>query len=268
MMKELELLKTELKLRGFSPMTVRNYSFFVDKFIQFSNKSSDILAEEDVKHYLSSLIETKSKSTTMLAAAAIKFFFAEVLKKQLTNIKLPKQDKRLPDVLTKEEVKVLIDTADTTKSRLMLSLLYSSGLRVSELVNLKSQDIRFEENIGWVRGGKGGKDRMFLLSGKITEELNSYIKNHAQDYLFSKDKPLTTRNIQKIVKRAREKSGIQKKITPHTMRHSFATHLLEQGVDIRKIQILLGHANLNTTQLYSHVSTAELKKIISPLDNL
>ena len=184
MMKELELLKTELKLRGFSPMTVRNYSFFVDKFIQFSNKSSDILAEEDVKHYLSSLIETKSKSTTMLAAAAIKFFFTEVLKKQLTNIKLPKQDKRLPDVLTKEEVKVLIDTADTTKSRLMLSLLYSSGLRVSELVNLKSQDIRFEENIGWVRGGKGGKDRMFLLSGKITEELNSYIKNHAQDFVF------------------------------------------------------------------------------------
>jgi len=265
---EIDQLQTELKLRGFSPMTVRNYSFFVKKFIENAKKPTDYLSEDDVKHYLSLLIENKSKSTTMLAAAAIKFFFTEVLKKQMGNIKLPKQDKRLPEVLTKEEVKTLISNADTTKSRLMLSLLYSSGLRVSELVKLKPQDVRFEENIGWVRGGKGGKDRMFLLSQKLAEELNDYIKKRDSSYIFSKDKPLTTRNVQKIVKRAREKSGIQKKITPHTMRHSFATHLLEQGVDIRKIQILLGHANLNTTQLYSHVSTAELKKISSPLDNL
>jgi len=265
---EIDQLQTELKLRGFSPMTVRNYSFFVKKFIENAKKPTDYLSEDDVKHYLSLLIENKSKSTTMLAAAAIKFFFTEVLKKQMGNIKLPKQDKKLPEVLTKEEVKTLISNADTTKSRLMLSLLYSSGLRVSELVKLKPQDVRFEENIGWVRGGKGGKDRMFLLSQKLAEELNDYIKKRDSSYIFSKDKPLTTRNVQKIVKRAREKSGIQKKITPHTMRHSFATHLLEQGVDIRKIQILLGHANLNTTQLYSHVSTAELKKISSPLDNL
>lgn len=262
-------LETELKLRGFSPMTVRNYCFFVQKFLLSVHRpDSTDLTEEDVRSYLASLIETKSKSTTMLAAAAIKFFFTEVLKKTVSQIRVPKKDRRLPEVLSKDEVKTLINSAETLKSRLMISMLYSSGLRVSELVKLKPQDLRFEENVGWVRQGKGSKDRMFLLSTNLVQELKDYMKNRNNAYLFSKEKPLTTRNVQKIVKKLREKSNIQKKITPHTLRHSFATHLLEAGTDIRKIQVLLGHASLNTTQLYSHVSTAELKKISSPLDNL
>jgi integrase/recombinase XerD len=150
----------------------------------------------------------------------------------------------------------------------MISLLYSSGLRVSELVKLKPQDVRFEESIGWVRQGKGGKDRMFLLSQQIGKELQDYLQKRENNFLFSKEKPLTTRNIQKIVKKVREKAGIQKRVTPHTMRHSFATHLLEAGTDIRYIQSLLGHASLNTTQMYAHVSTEQLKKIKSPLDTL
>ncbi len=267
-MNELQSLQTELKLRGFSPMTVRSYSFFVQKLLNHAQKSPETLAEDDVKAYLSSLVETKSKSTTMLAAAAIKFFFTEVLKKPWSAIKVPKKERRLPEVLTKEEVKTLINSADTLKSKLMVSLLYSSGLRVSELVKLKPQEIRFEEKIGWVRGGKGGKDRMFILAEGLSKELSNYLKKHENNYLFSKDKPLTTRNVQKIIKRLREKTGIQKKITPHTMRHSFATHLLEAGTDIRYIQSLLGHSSLNTTQMYAHVSTTELKKIISPLDKL
>lgn len=267
-MGSVEQLQTELKLRGFSPLTVRNYTFFVQKFITFANKSSDALSEEDVKSYLASLMESKSKSTTMLAAAAIKFFFVEVLKKPAVSVRVPKKDKRLPEVLSKEEVRALIDAAETTKSRLMISLLYSSGLRVSELVKLRPQDIRFEERIGWVRSGKGNKDRMFIVSDALVQEMREYLKKRENAYLFSKDKPLTTRNVQKIVKKLRTKTQISKKITPHTLRHSFATHLLENGTDIRKIQVLLGHASLNTTQLYAHVSSDELKKIANPLDTL
>ena len=150
-----------------------------------------------------------------------------------------------------------------------MSLLYSSGLRVSELVNLKPSEIDFEEKIGWVRQGKGGKDRMFVISEELSRKLKDYLRRKKEhQYLFSKEKPLTPRNIQKIVKHARHKAEITKKVTPHTLRHSFATHLLESGTDIRLIQSLLGHASLNTTQLYTHVSKEQLKGIDNPLDNL
>ncbi len=268
-MEAIDKLKNELKLRGFSPLTVRNYVFFAEKFTKFSTRPIEELTEDDVKAYLSSLIDTKSKSTTMLAAASLKFYFQEVLKKPLTTLRIPKKDKKLPEVLTKEEVKRLIDSAETNKSRIMISLLYSSGLRVSELVKLKPQDMRFEENIGWARSGKGSKDRMFILSQTIADEIKDYLKKRtANQYVFSQDKPLTTRNVQKIVKNLRTKANIQKKVTPHTLRHSFATHLLEEGTDIRLIQTLLGHSSLNTTQLYTHVSTEQLKRIQNPLDKL
>ncbi len=206
-MVSLEQLRTELKLRGFSPLTVRNYAFFVQKCLTFASKEPDTLTEDDVKSYLASLIESKSKSTTMLAAAALKFLFNEVLKKPLANVHVPKKDKRLPEVLSREEVKLLINSAETLKSRLMVSLLYSSGLRVSELVKLRPQDIRFEEKIGWARSGKGGKDRMFIVSDGLINELKSYLSKKENTYLFSKEKPLTTRNVQKIVKKLNVKTA-------------------------------------------------------------
>lgn len=267
-MGEREQLQTELRLRGFSPLTVRNYSFFVNKFLGHTKKQPAELTEDDAKQYLSSLIESRSKSTTMLAAAALKFFYIEILKKPFTGVRVPKKDKKLPEVLTKEEVRTLINRCETIKSRLMISFLYSSGLRVSELVKLRVQDIRFEEHIGWARGGKGGKDRMFILSDQLGKEVKEYLKHRQNEFLFSKEKALTTRNVQKIVKRLREKTGLQKKITPHTLRHSFATHLLEDGTDIRLIQTLLGHASLSTTQLYTHVSSEQLRRIQNPLDAL
>lgn len=267
-MGEIEQLQTELRLRGFSPLTVRNYTFFASKFTLHAKKEAAELTQEDVKHYLATLIEHKSKSTAMLAAAALKFYFVEVLKKPFSEIHIPKKEKKLPDVLTQEEVRKLIAGCETIKSRLMVSFLYSSGLRVSELVKLRVQDIRFEENLGWARGGKGGKDRMFILSEQLTREVKDYIKHRPTGFLFSKEKPLTTRNVQKIVKRLREKADMQKRVTPHTLRHSFATHLLENGTDIRKIQVLLGHSSLNTTQIYAHVSGEELKRIRNPLDLL
>ena len=267
-MNELEKLKTEIKMRGLSQQTVRNYSFFVDKFMQKTNKPSEDLTEEDVRLYISNLFDTKSKNTIMLAVASIKFFFKEILKKDLPNIKIPKKDKSLPEVLSKDEVKKLIDSADNEKSRLIISLLYSSGLRVSELVNLKVDSINFAEKTGWVRSGKGGKDRIFTLSENLLKDIQVFLEGRNNLYVFSKEKPLTTRNIQKIIQYTKTHAGINKKVTPHTLRHSFATHLLEAGTDIRHIQVLLGHSNIATTTLYTHVSSDALKKIKNPLDSL
>ena len=268
MVNEIEKLQTELKLRGFSPLTVRNYTFFVDKFVKRNDKAIDQLTEDDVKSYLGDLIENKSKNTTMLAAAALKFFFSEVLKQPISSIRVPKKDKKLPEILTRDEVKKLVDATETKKSRLIVSLLYSSGLRVSELVHLKPGDFNMADKMGWVRKGKGSKDRIFVISETMAKDLEEYIKKSNNTYLFSNGKPLTTRNIQKIVKLTKSKAGIDKKVTPHTLRHSFATHLLESGIDIRKIQLLLGHSSIATTQLYTHVSMEELKNIKNPLDML
>ena len=149
-----------------------------------------------------------------------------------------------------------------------MSLLYSAGLRVSELVNLKVQDLNFQDKTGWVRRGKGAKDRVFAISETLSKDLEEYIKERNHTYIFSKDDPLTTRNIQKIIKGMRERASINKKITPHTLRHSFATHLLEQGNDIRLIQAMLGHASLSTTQVYTHISTDQIKRVRNPLDTL
>jgi integrase/recombinase XerD len=236
--------------------------------LSFSGKKSSDLTEDDARNYLAGLFDTKSKNTIMLAAAALKFYYSEILGKEMGNIKVPKKDKALPEVLSKDEVKKLIDSTDNVKSRLIISLLYSSGLRVSELVNLKVSDINLDENTGWVRKGKGSKDRLFALSPALCSELKEYLNEKENHYIFSKDKPLTTRNIQKIIKGTRHRAGINKKVTPHTLRHSFATHLLEQGTDIRIIQQMLGHSSLSTTQLYTHISSEQIKKVINPLDVL
>lgn len=270
MQSSLEKLKAELRVRGFSPLTVRNYSFFVEKFLSGSKKKVEDLDEDDVKKYLGEMFDSKSKNTIMLAAASLKFFFKEILNKDFEKITMPKKDRKLPEVLSKEEVRRLIDFADVEKSRLIVSLLYSSGLRVSEIVNLKVNDLDFRENTGWVRRGKGAKDRLFILSADLAADIKNYLEKKGGNYkyVFSREKPLTTRNIQKIIQGMRVRAGINKKVTPHTLRHSFATHLLEGGNDIRIIQAMLGHSSLSTTQVYTHISSEQLKKVKNPLDEL
>jgi len=174
-------------------------------------------------------------------------------------------------VLSKDEVRAMIEKAPTEKSRLIVELLYSSGLRVSECTALRINDLETEEKMGWVRNGKGGKDRIFLVSDKLKRDLKHYLyKKKPKEWLFEgkTENMLSPRDIQGIIKRCARIAGIKKKVSPHTMRHSFATHLLEAGTDIRKIQELLGHANLQTTQIYTSVSSAELVKVKSPLDLL
>ncbi len=268
----LEQLRTELRLRGFSKETVKAYLFHNTKFIGFADKSPELVSEEDVKSYVAHLMDKgAAPSSIVLARAAIRFFYEEVLGRKIVTVKAPKLAKKLPVVLSKEEVRRLISAAPTEKSSLIIKLLYSSGLRLSECINLKACDIELDERVGWVRKGKGSKDRLFILSASLTHDLAGYIaKKGIKSNIFinSRGMPLSSRNIQKLVSHASKKADIPKNVTPHTLRHSFATHLLESGTDIRKIQELLGHSNLQTTQIYTKVSTEELKKVKSPLDSL
>lgn len=265
----MEKLDTELKLLKKSPMTIRNYSYFNSKLLNFCGKDPDMLTEDDAKKFLATM-SSKAASSIILAMAAIRFAFTAVLKKDITiDIKRPKKEKSLPSVMSKEEIRKLIEFAETKKSKLIMQILYSTGLRVSELVNLKVSDLNLTEKTGMVHHGKGGKDRLLILPEKLIAGFQDYVKDHPTNvYILSEKEPLTTRNIQKIIKKAALKAGINKKVTPHTLRHSFATHLLEAGTDIRMIQVLLGHENLNTTEIYAHVSTEQIKKIKNPLDEL
>jgi integrase/recombinase XerD len=266
----LKKLETEIKISKLSPLTLKNYLDFNKKLIDFSKKSPSDVNEQDIKFFLAEKLSDRASSTTILFLSSIKFAYSNLLNKDPTQgIKRPKKEKQIPIVLTKQEVNELINHTETQKSKLILQLLYSSGLRVSELVNLRKENLDLNENRGWVRAGKGKKDRMFIFSEKLGKKLKKFIDKHEDyKYLFSKDKPLTPRNIQKITKLSTIKAGINKNVHPHTLRHSFATHLLDSGVDIRKIQFLLGHSSIATTQIYTHISEEQVKKIKNPLDSL
>lgn len=269
----LDKLIVELKISKSSDYTIRNYLRANQELLDFVKKSPDNIDQDDVKSILAEKISNQSPSSIIVFLSALRFAYSAILNKDVTaGIKRPKKEKKIPAVLTKDELKKLLNTIPTKKSKLMVSLTYACGFRVSELINLKASDLNFEEMIGYVRMGKGRKDRVFNIPKFLLKKLKSQVqkqKEKNEEYLFTGPKGrLTDRNIQKIVRLAAKKAEIEKQVHPHTLRHSFATHLLENGVDIRKIQELLGHADLSTTQIYTHVSTEELKKIPSPIDNL
>lgn len=267
-----KLLHTELQLRGFATNTQRNYLTINSDFLRHTNKPLEEIDTNDVKLYLSSLISQRqaSPSTVALARSAILFLLKEVLEKSIKTVKTPKIPKKLPVVASKNELDAIFEQVNN-KSKLLLQLIYASGLRVSEVVKIKVTDLEFEENHGWVRDGKGGKDRMIIFPKKLSKELERYVSRRKvkSEYLFpgARGKIMSTRNVQKILKHAVDKASLTKGITPHKLRHSFATHLLESGNDVRIIQELLGHSNLQTTQIYTHVAKNKLKKVKSPLDN-
>ena len=268
---DLQKLETELKLRAFSPQTVKAYLYWNNDLLKNVNKNPVEMTEDDIKNYIAKkLSDGVDAKSIVLVRAALKFFYDEILEKKIVNLKTPKVAKKLPIVLTKDEIIRLINSVKNNKHKLMISLMYSSGLRLSELLNLKVGDLELVEKIGWVRSGKGSKDRIFILPDKLIEELKGYVNGKDEsDYMFTgRNGRMTPRNVQKIIKRSIKVAGIEKDIHPHSLRHSFGTHLLEDGVDIRKIQVLMGHSNLSTTQIYTHVTTDELKKIKNPLDNL
>lgn len=265
----LEKAVTELKLRGCSPRTISSYLFFLKPFLE-SQESVESITLDKVKLFLASLIDKYSNKSRSLAISSLRFFFKRVMDKPEIYVKLevPRKEKKLPIILSPAEIKLLIDSCDFAKSKLIVKLLYSSGLRVSELINLKPQDLDFQQNIGWVRKGKGSKDRIFKIADSINKQLQKWISKNPGNYVFSELSALSARNIQFIIKKAAKRAGINKKVTPHTLRHSFATHLLENGENLFVIQQLLGHENLETTRIYAHVSQEQLKKVKSPLDRL
>ena len=266
----LQQLETEIKISKFSPHTLQNYIIFNKQLLEHAKKLPEQIEQQDVKYFLAEKMANRASASNILFLSSIRFAYTNILGKDPTaGVKRPKKENKIPIVLSKQEVIRLIDSASTLKSKLILQLLYSSGLRVSEIVNLTKKNLNFDENTGWVREGKGKKDRMFIFSSKLGKKLEKFTnKNPDWAYVFSKEKPLTTRNIQKIVQSTTKKAGIEKSVHPHTLRHSFATHLLDREVDLRKIQELLGHSSIATTQIYTHVSKEQLKAIKNPLDEL
>ena len=270
----LDKLETELKIRGFSKRTVETYLFHNKKFLDFIKKEPQSINENDAKRYIAYLMsELKYKPSSInLALSSLKFFYNEILQNRAFNaVKAPKPEKKLPTVLTKDEIKRMLNTIKNPKHKLLIEFMYSSGLRVSECVSLKIDDLDLSEKIGKLKHGKGNKERYIILSDNLIQHLNEYLKSKkdSTSYLFSiKNHPITIRHAQKVVKETAKKAGIKKRVFCHALRSSFATHLLEAGTDIRVIQELLGHSNLSTTQIYTKVSTQQLKKVKSPLDTL
>ncbi|MBC8501066.1 MAG: tyrosine-type recombinase/integrase [DPANN group archaeon] len=265
----LEAMKKEMFRRKLSHCTIITYLFYVRKFLLFCPKDPRRFSKKDCRLFLERFMDKGvSGSSINVALNSLRFMMEEVLRKSMRlNIKYSKTPKSLPTCLTKSEMLRLINTISNEKHRLIVSLLYGSGLRVSEVVKLKKKDIHLEEKIGWVRLGKGNKDRPFIIPVCLVNDLKDRIEN-ASSYLFKgrKTSHLSTRTVQVIVKRAAEKADIAKNVHPHTFRHSFSTHLLEMGNDVTVVQALLGHNEARTTLTYLHMVNPKLISVKSPLD--
>jgi len=267
----LKKIEVELKISQNSEYTIRNYLQANSELMKFVKKEPEQITTDDLKLFMADKLSERSSSSVILFLSAIRYAYSNILSKDITvGIKRPKKERKLPAVLTQTEVLELLASISNKKSKLMISLIYACGFRVSELTSLKVVDLQFEEKIGYVRKAKGKKDRIFNIPEFLSQELKEQVelqKRDNQEFLFSGPKGrLSVRNIEKIVRNSIAKTGIQKDVHPHTLRHSFATHLLENGTDIRVIQTLLGHSSISTTELYTHISKEQIKNIKSPID--
>ncbi len=272
--KLLKELKQELIVEGYSSKTLKMYQIYSREVLYHINKPVSQIEKKDIVAYLAYKKENNcTNSTLSLIHAAMEYMFGKYLKmKILEDIKIPKKAKTLPKVLTKDEIRQLFENTRFGRNRLMLQFMYGSGCRVSEVVSLKVEDLNMKEKIATIRSGKGNKDRMIILSKEWIHGIKKYLdkKKIKSEFVFSKKngKNITTDTVQRIVRKSAKIAGINKHVTPHCLRHSYATHLLEAGTNIRYIQSLLGHSSLNTTQVYTNVASEQLKKIVSPLDKL
>lgn len=259
-----------MKVRGFSRRTISRYLYINQKFLGFIRKSPRDIAKNDIESYLVYLYDcNKSSATRHLVCAALKFYYESVLKRKF-GLKYPKKSSKLPIVLHKEEILDMIDSVKNPKHRLLLVLMYGSGLRVGEAIKAKIEDFDISGRTLHVKSGKGSKDRIVNLSEKFIRDFSEYSKAKPQGYLFESSQGqgshISSRTAQLIVKNALRKAGIAKKAHPHTLRTSFATHLIENGIDISYVQRLLGHSSIRTTQSYLRLSSNSIRQIKSPLD--
>ena len=258
--------------KGYSDKTVREYGYDLQLFERFVEKPVNRVKTSDVRSFLHHLRSEREYAAVSLhrKICCLRTFYAFLSREGILDqnpmerIESPKTPKSLPKTLSVSETKKLLESASTQRNKAILYTLYSTGIRVSELVNLNIDDIEFKNNLIKIRSGKGRKDRVVPLAPVAAKELEIYISskeitNNDPVFTNSKGSRLTTRTIERVVQRTREVAGITTKVTPHVLRHAFATHLIENQVDIRVIQELLGHASLATTQIYTHVSVAHLK---------
>lgn len=274
-MNYLNRTKQQLIIQRYSANTISTYLACLRSFFSYFNELEPAdLNKTDILNYLETLIHKGySKSSQNQHINSIKFYYEKVLgkKREFYYIDRPRKDKKLPVVLSKEEVQRLFQSSYNLKHKTILAIIYSCGLRVSEMINLKIADIDYERNTIWIRNSKSNKDRQVQLAFQIQELIKQYILRYKpKQYLINgmNGGKYSSASIQKMIKATSIRATILKDITPHTLRHSFATHLLENGTDIRVIQHILGHSNIQTTQIYTHVSTAHISKINNPSDNM
>lgn len=268
-------MRNEMLLRGYSRKTIKSYFSWVRSLVDFSSpKHPRDLQNEDIRVYFVHLIKDKrlAYSTVNQAFNAIRFLYVDIYKKEFVIESIPRQKKgkSLPVPLTHEEIKRIIDVTVNIKHKAVLMVSYSGGLRLSEVVNLTPADIDGQRKFIFVRSGKGRKDRYTLISDAALDILRVYYKAYKPvKWLFEgkkRGKKYSTRSVEKIVEKASEKAGIIKRVSHHTLRHSFATHLLQSGVGLPHIKELLGHEHLKTTEIYTHVTSTDLMAIRNPLD--
>ncbi|MBL4934189.1 tyrosine-type recombinase/integrase [Clostridium sp. YIM B02515] len=281
MYQKIDKMIKDLEIRGRTPNTIKNMGWSIKNFSKFYNQPPELLGEQDIINYLDYCINQKKlcRGTVNAINSALKFFYVVTLEGSWSDLRIPRirYDKKLPSYLMKEEVKVLLDNVTYLKHKAILSTIYSSGLRVSEAVNLRISDIMSKEMKIRVRAGKRNKERYTLLSEKNLLLLREYWKKFGhksyspEDYLFisrQTGEQLTNRGVEAAMEKAVKKAGLNRKATPHTLRHSFATHLMNDGVDLVTIQALMGHSNIKTTSIYLHVKDYQTLNITSPLDRM
>ena len=263
----------KLELKRYAASTIKTYVSCFEAFMNYySSREVHDLNENDIRLYLQKLIrEGASHSYINQAINAIKFYYEVVLEmpNRFYAVERPRAEEKLPEVLAKEEVLRIIENTNNIKHRCIVSLLYSAGLRRGEVLNLKVGDIDSKRMVIRVSAGKGNKDRYTILSEKLLGDLRKYfLEWRPKEHLFEgpKGEKYSAESIVKIVKESSKRAGIRKRVTPHMLRHSFATHLLENGTDLRYIQVLLGHKSTKTTEIYTHVATNIFFKIKNPLD--
>ena len=266
----------DLQIRHYSPTTIRLYLYAVREFAKHFVKPPDQLGAEHICQYQLFLIKDKqaSQSTCIQLVCALRFFDTHTLNHKIAieRIPFPRRERKLPLILSRDEVKALLEAPQDLRHRAMLAILYGSGLRVSEVARLKVADIDSARNVLWVRSGKGRKDRQALLPPKLRELLRCYWRTRRPtDWLFpgaDPSQPISVKTIFQACRQTGRSAGIAKSVHPHLLRHAFATHLLEAGVNLRTIQFLLGHANLETTARYLQVADVNVRATTSPLESL
>jgi integrase/recombinase XerD len=270
----------ELERRNYSQATARVYVGAIQRFAEYFHRSPDQLGPEQVRQYQLHLVQKLKlrPKSVRLHIAALRFLFLKTLKRnwRRDDLPLPKTPRQLPTVLSPEEVARLIVSASNVRHRAILMTLYSTGMRRSELCRLRPEDIDSQRMVIHIRQGKGGKDRDVPLSPKLLDQLRTHYRllPHKNGWLFPslqarrRDQPITSKVIWHACREATRRAGITKPVHPHTLRHSYATHLLEAGADLCTIQVLLGHAEVRDTALYVHLSKRHLTAVANPLDTL